>query len=330
MSVKIITEIASSHNGNVKTLEDLTYDHLKTKSNYIKYQIFKTENLISIKDKKFKEFKKIEISYKNWIKIINKFKKKTKIIIEIFDFESYEFTKRFKKDVDLKISTTELDNLKIIDDALKNFKKIFLNVSGYNKEFINKLISKYFNKKFKNKIVILYGFQGFPSNPKDLRLDLFDIFKRKKINYGYSDHSKYGFSEDFLSLLPFILEKKIQYFEKHICRNIFKKPPDYISSLELNEFCKFVRVIDGYNKLKKFNFSSYSIAEKKYSQKMHKFAFANKNLESKKKISFLDITFLRTSKKNGLRRNFFKRNKKIFSKKVIKKNDILLKPNVNY
>ena len=166
MSVKIITEIASSHNGNVKTLEDLTYDHLKTKSNYIKYQIFKTENLISIKDKKFKEFKKIEISYKNWIKIINKFKKKTKIIIEIFDFESYEFTKRFKKDVDLKISTTELDNLKIIDDALKNFKKIFLNVSGYNKEFINKLISKYFNKKFKNKIVILYGFQVFHQIPK--------------------------------------------------------------------------------------------------------------------------------------------------------------------
>ena len=56
-----------------------------------------------------------------------------------------------------------------------------MNVSGYNKEFINKLISKYFNKKFKNKIVILYGFQGFPSNPKDLRLDLFDIFKRKRL-----------------------------------------------------------------------------------------------------------------------------------------------------
>ena len=63
---------------------------------------------------------------------------------------------------------------------------------------------------------------------------------------------------------------------------------------------------------------------------MHKFAFANKNLESKKKISFLDITFLRTSKKNGLRRNFLKEIKKFFSKKVIKKNDILLKPNVNY
>ena len=116
--------------------------------------------MINIKDKNFKKFKKIEISYKNWTKIIKKFKKKTKIIIEIFDFESYEFVKRFKNDVDLKISTTELDNFKILNDAIKNFKKIFLNFSLYNKEFINKLISKYFGKKFKNKLVIC-SFQGF-------------------------------------------------------------------------------------------------------------------------------------------------------------------------
>ena len=51
MSVKIITEIASAHNGSVKLLEDLSNDHLKTKSDYIKYQIFKTENLINIKIK---------------------------------------------------------------------------------------------------------------------------------------------------------------------------------------------------------------------------------------------------------------------------------------
>ena len=45
------------------------------------------------------------------------------------------------------------------------------------------------------------------SNPKDLRLNLFDTFQKKKINYGYSDHSVYGLSDDFLSLLPIILEK---------------------------------------------------------------------------------------------------------------------------
>lgn len=329
MSVKIITEIASTHNGNVKLLEDLTNDHLKTKSDYIKYQIFKAKNLVNIKDKNFKKFKKIEISYNNWSRIIKKFKKKTKIIIEIFDFESYEFSKKFKNDTYLKISTTELDNLKIIDDALKNFKKIFLNVSGYDEKFINSLIFKYLRKEFKKKIVILYGFQGFPSNPKDLRLSLFDIFKRKKINYGYSDHSIHGLSEDFLSLLPLILQKKIQYFEKHICRNISRKPPDYISSLDLNEFSKFVRIIKSYNHLKRFNFSKNSIAEKKYSQKMHKFAFAKKKIGEKKEINLSDIVFLRTAKKNGLRRSFFEKNKKIICKKIIKKNDILFKSNLN-
>ena len=58
-------------------------------------------------------------------KIINKFKKKTKVILEVFDFESYEFSKKFKKEVDLKISTSELDNFDIIEDAVKNFKKFF-------------------------------------------------------------------------------------------------------------------------------------------------------------------------------------------------------------
>ena len=110
MEVKIITEIASTHNGNIKVLEDLTYHHFRSKSDYIKYQIFKAENLLNKNEKDYKKFKKIEISFNNWTKIINKFKKKAKIILEVFDFESYEFSKKFKKNVDLKISTSELDN----------------------------------------------------------------------------------------------------------------------------------------------------------------------------------------------------------------------------
>ena len=330
MVVKIITEIASTHNGNIKVLENLTYDHLRSKSDYIKYQIFKAKNLLNKNEKDYKKFKKIEISSSNWTKIINKFKKKTKVILEVFDFESYEFSKKFKKEVDLKISTSELDNFDIIEDAVKNFKKIFLNISGYDKEFIDKILTKYFTKEFKNKLVILYGFQGFPSNPKDLRLNLFDTFQKKKINYGYSDHSIYGLSDDFLSLLPIILEKKIQYFEKHICQNIKKKPPDYISSLEPSDFSKFVKILKKYNNLINLNLSGNKITENEYAQKMHKFAFSKKTIRKNKKINPLDIVYLRTSKKNGLRRSFFKTKKKIFSKRFIKPNEILYKSILNY
>ena len=330
MTIKIITEIASTHNGNTKIVEELSHDHLKSKSDYLKYQLFKAENLLNKYEKDFKRFKKIEINYKNWTRIINKFKKRTKVILEVFDFESYEFSKKFKKDVDLKISTSELDNFELIDDALKNFKKIFLNVSGYNKSFIGKLISRYFTIKNKKKLVILYGFQGFPSNPEDLRLNLFEEFKKKKINYGYSDHSVHGLSEDLISILPLVLEKNIQYFEKHICKNISRKPPDYISSLEYNEFSKFVRIIKKYNSLKKLSFTGNDIVEGEYSQKMHKFAYLKKNIDSKKKINISDITFRRTSKKNGLRRSFFETKKNFVSKKNIKKFNLLLKSNLHY
>ena len=133
-----------------------------------------------------------------------------------------------------------------------------------------------------------------------------------------------------MSLLPLILEKKIQYFEKHICRNISKKPPDYISSLELSEFSKFVKILKKYNQLSSSNLSGNNIVENRYSKKMHKFAFSKKSIRKKEKINPSDIIYLRTSKKNGLRRNFFKTKKKIITKRFIKKNDILLKSNLNY
>ena len=62
------------------------------------------------------------------------------------------------KSVDIKISTTETDNLLLIKEALKNFKKVFINVSGYEKEYINLIIKKFVNKRTKNQIIFLYGF----------------------------------------------------------------------------------------------------------------------------------------------------------------------------
>ena len=76
-------------------------------------------------------------------------------------------------------------------------------------------------------------------NIKDIRND-FDYFKNQKITYGYSDHSHFGFSEDFLSLMPYVLEKKISYFEKHICKKISKSTPDYISSLNTRDFITLI------------------------------------------------------------------------------------------
>ena len=93
---------------------------------------------------------KLEIKFKEWEKIIKKFQFKTHIILEPFDSESYNFCKKFKKKIYLKVSSSESDNFELIIDAVKNFKKVFINISGLdlnNIKIINYLPNSISKKK---------------------------------------------------------------------------------------------------------------------------------------------------------------------------------------
>ena len=324
--INFISEIASSHTGKVNDVVKLSNLHLKSKSNYLKYQIFKTENLYPKKEKIFYKFKKLEISFYNWEKIINRFKKKTKLILEPFDEESYIFCKKFKKYVSLKISTTEMDNFDLIEDAMKNFKKIFLNLSGFNEKEIDLILKNLQKKSSQNKIILMYGFQSYPSSLRKMRFNIFKKFYKNKFIYGYADHSIYGLSDELISSVFLALNFKCSYFEKHVCLDIRKKPNDYISSVHFTDFDKLI------NRVKLTEFvnlnlkvtNNFSIEERKYAEEMHKKAFTRYKLKKNSKIGIKDLIFLRSNKKGGLKRlEVYK--KKLFLKKDINSNKFLKK-----
>jgi len=160
--INFITEIASTHNGNFKVIERIFKNHIKTKSQYIKLQLINANELYLEGTKKNFRFKELEISKKKTTKIINAYYKKTKIILELFDESMFDFVKKFKKKIYIKISCSEADNVNFVIKVLKNFKKVFINFSGYKLDEIYYLLKKY--EKYKKKIVILYGFQAYPSN----------------------------------------------------------------------------------------------------------------------------------------------------------------------
>ncbi len=315
--MKFISEIASSHNGNINDVIFLTKTHLQSKSDYIKYQIFKTENLYEKKEIEFKEYKKLEINYKSWEKVINKFKKKTNVILEPFDHESYNFCEKFSKNVSIKISTSETDNPHLIIKALKNFKKVFLNFSGYTIEEIKILLKKIYSKKYKKKLVLMYGFQSYPSKIENYRTSLFDYFKKKNFTFGFADHSIYGLSNDLITSLFVSINKKCSYFEKHVCKNIKKKPDDYIASIEIQDLKKLILITNDYKKIIKKNNKNFHNREKTYVTNMHKKVFLTKKLEKGEKLNLNSVKFLRT-RKNGFRRIDIL-GKNLYAKKLIKK-----------
>ena len=317
-----ITEIASAHMGNPELVKIITDIHEKSKSNFIKFQIFKVSNLFSTKNKNFKRYKKLEISFNKWKKLIKANMKKNNLILEPFDTESYHFCKRFKKNVNLKISSSESDNLSMINDSIKNFKKTFINISGLDLNKISKLI-KYIRGN-KKKIIFMYGYQSYPTIRKNLRFSLFNFLKKKGYNYGYADHSKYGLNPNSIDLCSHALKvDKCKYIEKHVCHDLKLKPNDYITSINVKDLNTFIeRVQKSKKKIKVSKLKNLSFDEKNYFLKFSKFAFANQHILKNSYIDKKKLKFLRSSSRvPGLTRLDLIEKTKFFSKKKFLKDE---------
>ena len=106
--VQIIAEAGVNHNGSLKKALKLVKEAKKAKADFVKFQIFKAENLVtknalkanyqkrSLKDKEtqFEMLKKFELPYNNF-KIIKKYclKYKIKFLCSPFDTESLNYLK---------------------------------------------------------------------------------------------------------------------------------------------------------------------------------------------------------------------------------------------
>ncbi len=313
-NIRFISEIASTHNGSKKELTQLIKSLNSSKTDYIKFQIFEADELCHKTSKMYQGLKKVEIIKKQWKKILgNKFHKK--IILEPFDENSYEFCKNYKKNFLIKIPASEHHNDDMIYDSVLNFKKVFFNFSGFNLNEITQFLKKF--NKYKKKFVLMYGFQSFPSNPKDLRLSIVKKIKSFGYHTGYADHS---LTDD--KILTYLLTSKaidlgVNYIEKHVTLDRRKKKPDYISSFEINEYNEYVKYFKK-DHIIKFRETTSSM-EKKYCNIMGKFAVSKNKLLKNTTINLENLKFLRTNN-GGLSKKEIQRY--ILQKKKFKK-DIL-------
>tara|TARA_B100000965_G_C19575062_1_gene750956 strand:+ start:614 stop:1630 length:1017 start_codon:yes stop_codon:yes gene_type:complete len=324
--IKIIAEIASAHNGSLKKLDKLSKVAISSRADYLKYQIFDNKFLCHRSSKYYKGLNKIEISKKNWTKIINKYRGKIKLILEPFDEDSYKFCKKFKNSVDIKISSSEQDNLPLIRDAEKSFKKIFFNISGYRNNETIKILNKFI--KSKKKFVFMYGFQDFPTNIYNIRFNLLKNLKNFSFTTGYADHS--DTNNNFLTYYSSVIaiNNGVKFIEKHITLKRKQKLPDYISSFEKKEFKNYITYIKNFNRISLNN--TYSLKEKKYRDEMGKHAVLKYSKKKNQKLFLNDLIFLRTNYKGFKRFNFYKKGKfkKIKFLKNCDSNSILKKTDI--
>ncbi|WP_440926987.1 N-acetylneuraminate synthase family protein [Candidatus Pelagibacter sp.] len=315
--VEFIAEIASSHNGSLKILKKLVEKLMLSNLDTIKFQIFNLKKLAHPTYKFYNILKKISISNLEYEKIIKKVLKKKKVILEPFDYESLEFCKKFKNKVSIKISASDNENIRLIKTALENFNRVFISVSGYNISKVREIYKK-FNKS--NKIIFTYGFQSFPTDYKNLRLDFIKQIKKNHMKVCYADHTSRNNIFKNISIIKQAIDNGAQFIEKHVILDKNKEYVDKVSSLDVLEL----------NDLKNFfirrikNKKTISYNEKKYSKIMTRNGVFLYKLNKGHILSKKDVIFLRTGQK-GISENQINMYYKKKLKNNVKKGQIIEK-----
>ena len=251
--IVIIAEAGVNHNGKIGNAKKLIKVAADAGADYVKFQIFKTENQVTRtapkakyqilntknKENQYEMIKKYEFSNEQF-NILFKYCKKNRIkfLASCFDAESAKNYLKIGGNV-FKIPSGEINNLNLLEFIGKKNKKIFLS-TGLSTEAdikaaLNVLIK---NGSQKKNISIMQCTTDYPCKINDVNLLVIPMLS-KKFN------TKVGFSDHTLGYESALAASAIgaEVIEKHITLNKKMPGPDHKASLSPKEFKEYVALI---------------------------------------------------------------------------------------
>ncbi len=251
--VKIIAEIGPNHNGKVSLAKKLILSAKKSGADYVKFQTFITEDVITTNLRKaayqtkntksnetqFEMLKKLELSFEQFQEI-KKFcdENKIKFLSTAFDLKSLSFVNSLKPDY-IKIPSGEINNLPLIKAIAKLKKKTILSTGMCSmQEVVNTVNILNKNGLKRNKITLLHCNSEYPTPLKDVNLKVLLTYKKLfNTDIGYSDHT----TSQKVPIAAVALGSSI--IEKHFTLNNNFKGPDHKMSFNPINFSTMVKNI---------------------------------------------------------------------------------------
>ncbi len=248
MSVFIIAEAGVNHNGSLNLAKQLVDEAKKAGANCIKFQTFKSENIVSktaqkadyqkettdSKESQLDMLKKLELSYDEFIELKNYCdKKEIEFLSTAFDFSSINFL----NDLNMKrwkIPSGELTNLPYLEKIGKLKQEVIISTGMSTVTEIEEAINVLKENGTTN-ITVLHCTTQYPAPYAEVNLmAIKTLSKLFNLPVGYSDHTK-GIE---VSLGAIALGATI--IEKHFTLDKTMDGPDHRASLEPNELKSLV------------------------------------------------------------------------------------------
>lgn len=247
----IIAEAGVNHNGNIEIAKKLIDIAVEAKVDAVKFQTFKTENLVSKNAKKakyqeettsrtesqFEMLKKLELDIETHKILIDYCKyKKIMFLSTAFDLESINTLNNLGIEI-FKIPSGEITNYPYLRKIGMLRKKVILSTGMSNIEEIKAAI-KVLKENGSIDITVLHCNTEYPTPMEDVNLNAMNTMKEiLNVEIGYSDHT-IGIE---IPIAAVAMGAKV--IEKHFTLDKNMEGPDHKASLEPNELKEMVKSI---------------------------------------------------------------------------------------
>ena len=250
----IIAEAGVNHNGDLNLAKQLVDEAVKAGVDYVKFQSFKAEKLVSPDAKKanyqivnindgdnsqFAMLKKLELSNENHLELISYCQERDiKFFSTAFDVDGVNYLNQLSLPL-FKIPSGEITNFPYLRAVALCGKPTIMSTGMCTEDEIEQAISVLLKYGLtKNQISILHCNTEYPTPMKDVNLlAMLSIKEKFGVNVGYSDHTL-GIE---VPIAAVTLGATI--IEKHFTLNRNLPGPDHVASLEPDELKSMVDAI---------------------------------------------------------------------------------------
>lgn len=248
----IIAEAGVNHNGSVEIAEKLIEEAAASGCDYVKFQTFHTEKLVSGDcstatyqkencgaSSQYEMLKKLELSENDFLRLKNCCKDKgIGFLSTPFDIESLTFISSLNPDY-IKVPSGELTNLPYLRMIAQTGIPVIISTGMSDPEDIEKALVPFYEGGYDNKkIILLHCTTQYPTPMKDVNLlAMKGLQKRFGIPTGYSDHTR------GVEIPVAAVALGAVAIEKHFTLSRKMDGPDHAASLEPHELREMVKMV---------------------------------------------------------------------------------------
>ncbi|EMO64497.1 NeuB family protein [Leptospira borgpetersenii serovar Pomona str. 200901868] len=302
MSLQIIAEVAQGFEGKVDQSRLLIKAAAMAGADAVKFQLVFADELATPDYKYYDLFHSLEMSEETWLGLSNYAKNLgIELFLDIFGERSLRLCEKMNVST-IKLHGTDITNIGLLELVSKStVPNILLGAGGAYLSEIRKALSILFQKR----VVVLLGYQGYPTPDSCNQIDririLKDVFSFANVSIGFADHAD-PFSGQKNTIPAAALGAGAIVIEKHLTLGKTMKLEDHESALNPDEFLYFVKTIracsEAMGKALEVDDFGMSESEKEYRKMIRRHVVSKVDLKKGEKIDSDKLVLKRSKIEN--------------------------------